>query len=422
MKRLPFLSVVVLFVSFSVRGQGFSSGSTGADGPLDLSTLSCTNCTIQVPASGIFNYTTINIPQGKQLSFIANLRNTPVIMLAQGNVLIAGQILLNGNSFNACTGGTAGIGGFAGGAGCNATDQPGFGPGGGRLDPQEPANRSGKWVGPTSLFPIIGGSGGAAQDGHGAGGGGGAIVIASSLAISVSGTVFADGACAFSPAGHGSGGAIRLLANSITVTGSLFARGCINIGNPGVIRIETPTGSFTGQAFPSPILSTIINPEIVPNNSTPSLSISSIAGFAVPASPAARSDFVDLMLPSQLTDPISVVVQGRNIPIGTLVSMSVGGSSATVTSGTLSGTFDSSSATLNVSGLNRATVSTLFVFATFTPPSGVQAFNPKGPDYVARIRAEATPGNATRFAFIRANGTKVDPTRLSPRFLKIFRP
>src|SRR6185369_5977194 len=98
--KLLYIVVSVALTPLTICGQSFSSGSTGADGALDLSTVSCPQtvfgCQLQVPESGIFNFTTVNIPAGKILSFIPNLRNTPVILLAQGAVTIGGKIELSG--------------------------------------------------------------------------------------------------------------------------------------------------------------------------------------------------------------------------------------------------------------------------------------------------------------------------------------
>ena len=412
MRNAALLCGVFLLMSLTTRGQTFSSGSTGADGALDLTSGSLT---LQLPDSGVFNFTTVNVPSGRTLNFTRNLRNTPVIILAQGSVNVGGEINLGGG----CSGDCPTIGGFSGGA----FNQPGFGPGGGQ---PSPGDTNGKWVGPLSLVPIIGGSGGASSGG--AGNGGGAIVVASSTSITVSGRIFANGNCgatgSCSTAGNGSGGAIRLVANSVTVTSSGLLRATSNAGAAyhGIIRIEATSGAFAGTSTPAPILSTTINPVIVANSNTPSLTITSIAGFLVPSNPAARSDLVDLMLPSQLTDPISVVVRGHNIPVGTQVKMAVGGSSATTTTANLSGTLDSSSATLTVSGLSRTSASTLFVFATFSAPSGAQAFNPRGRNHVARIRVGATLGGTPKLAFLRADGTEIDAAKLSPEFLKQFKP
>src|ERR1700680_5144610 len=83
------LSLLVFSCPLLAMGQSFSSGSSGVDGPLDLSV---GDRSVALPASGILNYTTINIPTGRTLSFQNNLGNTPVIILAQGAVNVAGTI------------------------------------------------------------------------------------------------------------------------------------------------------------------------------------------------------------------------------------------------------------------------------------------------------------------------------------------
>ena len=187
MKRGFFIIGVMLITALSTQAQGFSSGSTGADGPLDLTS---GNRTVQLPESGVLNYTTVNIPTGRVLTFKRNSHNTPVYMLAQGNVTIAGGIDISAGTdpdipFPVKT---PGPGGFYGGD-CNS---PGFGPGGGTAPPSQ----DGTWVGPLTLVPPVGGSGGYGLQGAGCcvgGGGGGAIVIASSTTISVSGLIYANG-------------------------------------------------------------------------------------------------------------------------------------------------------------------------------------------------------------------------------------
>src|SRR5205814_7558464 len=70
----------------------FSSGSTGADGAFNPTT----SVALQVPPDGKFNYTTINIPFGVTVTFTRNARNTPVYILATGNVTINGNIDVGG--------------------------------------------------------------------------------------------------------------------------------------------------------------------------------------------------------------------------------------------------------------------------------------------------------------------------------------
>jgi hypothetical protein len=411
--------VVILSLPFFAAAQSFSSGSTGADGALDLAVMSCNPCEIQLPESGILNYTTIRIPAGKVVRFKRNFRNTPVTLLAQGDVVVEGTVDLGAknNSRN------AGPGGYEGGA----PYQPGFGAGGGSGD-----GSTGRWVGTLSLVPIAGGSGGG---GYGSscctfngGGGGGAIVIASSTSLTVASgaLISANGALGdgvsggLSPGGSsGSGGAMRLVANVLTVNGRLEAVSA-HVDQPGVIRLEAPAGALTynGTSKPLPILSTTINPVVVPDSSTPALNIASVGGYPISYT-AGRVDSVDLILPSAITDPISVGVQAKNVPVGTQVNLSVSGSSGmTFTPGTLSGTQASSTATVAVSGLSRTNVSYLIATVEFALPPNVAAFNPGGADHVATVRIDAAAGAKPKLIFLRKDGTVIPPAAVPGQLLR----
>src|SRR3989304_1593138 len=123
----------------SASAQTFNSGSTGADGPFNPTT----NTTLALTPNGVFNFTTINIPAGVTVAFTRNATNTPVTLLASGNVVIAGSVNLNGAGGGNPTGGTGispkgglgGPGGFNGGDGgdgiATTTGGTGLGPGGG---------------------------------------------------------------------------------------------------------------------------------------------------------------------------------------------------------------------------------------------------------------------------------------------------
>jgi hypothetical protein len=426
MKSVVLIFACISFLSVTTAAQTFSSGSTGADGALDLTTLSCNTCEIQLPASGILNYTTVSVPVGRILKFKQNLHNTPVFLLAQGPIVINGIIDVSATGINVggfCGAGypttrSPGPGGFFGGG----ANQRGFGLGGGANN-AEP----GTWVGPLTLSPIVGGSGGGGDSqGNFGGSGGGAIVIASSTSITMSGNILATGVPDFSCFGFfsylnnpGSGGAIRLVANSLNVSGTFSA--CNVFGAKcGVVRLEAPSASliFNGSSNP-PVGLFPINPSVVPSAS-PSLTIASIGGFAVPSYAGSRFDTYDMLLPNQLTDPISVVVHANNIPVGTQVTVGVvnGSPNATSTPGTLAGTFDSSTGTATISNLNRTAVTYLLATATFDPPMGAMRFNPKGLDRVAKIRVVASPGSKPKFVFLRNNATEIDLARVPRRFLK----
>jgi hypothetical protein len=98
---------VLLFSAVPVHGQSFVSGSTGADGPFAPTSSQA----VQVPPDGVFNFTTINIPTGVNITFIRNASNSPVTMLATGNVTIAGVIGISGFNGGIRSGGSGGPGG-----------------------------------------------------------------------------------------------------------------------------------------------------------------------------------------------------------------------------------------------------------------------------------------------------------------------
>lgn len=117
----------------------FNSGSTGVLGALNPTS----NTAIALPPDGVLNYTTVNIPAGVTLTFTSNASNTPVTLLASGNVTIVGTVSVNGfdgvpQSSTGPTlnvGALGGPGGFAGGnggqRGTNDSGTTGQGPGGG---------------------------------------------------------------------------------------------------------------------------------------------------------------------------------------------------------------------------------------------------------------------------------------------------
>lgn len=236
-----------LGLSSQALGQTFSSGSTGVDGAFNPTT----STTITLPPSGVFNYTSVTIPAGVTITYARNATNTPVTILATGDVTINGTISVKGsdgvfgNGLGPFAGGLGGPGGFNGGNGGvknGMLPSAGQGPGGGAPGafPPAVAPRGGRYGAPSSfvaLVPLFGGSGGgggAASDNTGpvnvaasGGGGGGALLIASSGRIVVNGTgsISAIGGSATSanfgvgscyPTGQpGSGGAIRLVATQI---------------------------------------------------------------------------------------------------------------------------------------------------------------------------------------------------------------
>ncbi len=229
MKKTASTTLMTLIATLLVVTAGplsavpFDSGSDGSYGAIDVTN----SMTLDIPSNGVFNCTTIAVRNGTTLYFRTNALNTPVYLLAQGDVVIEGSasIEVNGQDVNGSVPGPGGPGGFAGGfgefQGYPAGD--GLGPGGGTQSngynaaSAVPSNTGNTNVyGNTLCVPLVGGSGGAGNSGGaggvgGGGGGGGAILIASNTRITVRGTIYAYGG----PGGngnHGSGGMIHLVA------------------------------------------------------------------------------------------------------------------------------------------------------------------------------------------------------------------
>jgi hypothetical protein len=115
-----------------------------------------------------------------------------------------------------------------------------------------------------------------------------------------------------------------------------------------------------------------------------------------------------------------MIVQAAKIPVGTQVNLNLSGSTGvTYTSGTLAGSFDQSTATLQITGLNRSTETHLFVYATFDVPLNQQAalLNPAGPNQVAKVQVRAAPGKPSTVAFLRRDGSEIDPRKIPPKLL-----
>ncbi len=219
-----------------------------------------TDTTLPLPADGFLCYTTVTVSDGATLSFHRNAANTPVHLLATGDITIDGRIWLGGGAGNTGNGGRGGPGAFdGGGPGMGDAFPPsaGHGPGAGQAGvpsrgayatlPASAGPADGRIYGTPLLIPLIGGSGGggtAGTPGSGGGGGGGAILLASNTRIDIGGEITTrGGAGPASPGGRtngGSGGAIRLVAPIVAGGGLLRAdpSGTQFTGGFGRIRVD----------------------------------------------------------------------------------------------------------------------------------------------------------------------------------------
>ncbi len=398
--RSEALGLWILFAFIVSAAAQVNSGSNGSDGAFNPTQ----NVTIDMAdhPTGIYQYTSVNIPSGVTVTFTPNANNTPVVWLVQGDCVIGGTVELSGKNPGSDnwvlwkTGAVGGPGGFRGGngeSGSTAPPTPGQGPGGGKVvagfnahggsasfgtvgqqltgsHKQFPA---GDLCGNIFLMPLIGGSGGSggcnnpdggAYGGSGGGGGGGAIVIASSSLIEVNGTLRSIGGGStndFRGGGGGSGGGVRLIASLVNgggtincAGGSMFAflypSGIGSSAGQGRVRIDALqnnfSGSITGQYTQG------FQPIIIPaSGQDVQLGIQSIGGVSVAASPSGVLANPDVILPAQQTNPMNVVVNCSNLPMNTTITVTVrpaNGADIVATGTNGSGTQTASTATIPV--------------------------------------------------------------------------
>ncbi|MFA6054868.1 MAG: hypothetical protein WC769_05785 [Thermodesulfovibrionales bacterium] len=465
MKRMLFVMMAaVICLTGYQTAWSFESGSTGALGALNPTA----STEVTLPEDGILNYTTVNIPTGVTVTFKKNTANTPVYMLATSDVQIAGTVDVIGLAGGTLYNGVGGPGGFDGRNGGSAGQNispggKGMGPGGGsggsvstnfnysasgggggggfgengskgggQVNFSPPAS-GGSSYGNTKVLPMIGGSGGGGgaggqysptyNTGGFGGGGGGAILIASSTSINITGTIEANGGNGGKSSssgnyagcgGGGSGGAIRLMANKISGSGTVTVSGGAGgsntwgfaggAGGAGRIRFETTdlTG-WTGTINPMTVYS-YASPGTVFVSNLPTLTITFVNGVNVPATPSGKFGLPDITLPSSATNPVTVIVNGANIPVNsqvTLTSVPEYGAS-TNAAGTLSGTDASSTTSISI------TLSTLYqcilvAQATFTIQQAMYWDDEK----IEKVRVAATMGKESEIVYITESGKEI---------------
>jgi hypothetical protein len=382
---LACLCVIFYAIGVQAQPQSFSSGSTGADGPLtyadNLGLVYFPPVGLSPRTNNIYNFTTITIGDGTTVRVSGWVINTPLYWLAQSDVTISGTLDISGQAGHAPNNPSyrapsePGAGGYSGGvahlgAGQNAT--AGNGPGGGAApgyDPVAPdGGGGGTYTGSSYLQPLIGGSGGGGgcrpvttNSCAGGGAGGGAILIASStkIAITSTGRVNAMGGnVASNYGGGGSGGAVRLVSNTVTNAGSQIhmcggrpGSGSRGEGGGGVIRFEgfnitganqtgCPNGGNQGT-----LLASIPYNLALPIGGPSVLNVTSVNGVSVNANPFV---FPDVTI--NTGSPVQVVISGTNIPSGTTGNLYIFSENSPdqAIPFTLTGTLASTTATVSV--------------------------------------------------------------------------
>ena len=313
-KRHGFVLMMACMLACSVCMALNIPGADGSDGVLKITTADCVNgvytidlgraatklwtakptiagCGVYDPEKWavVFKYSSVQIDEGCTLKFVNHPSNPPVYWLVNGNVVIKGEINLDGDrgqdygdvGVTVCA--KPGPGGFAGGLSMtyNSSSQyyyyggGGYGPGGAtsqirrkhpdylympsviggggsyatkgnsnsKRDGITNSSDAGSLYGDETLLPLVGGSGGAGYNGGnydyttltggGAGGaGGGAICIAVKGTVSLNGSIKARG--------NRGGGYI----DGANTSSFHFMGGC---GSGGAVRILADSVSGTGS-------------------------------------------------------------------------------------------------------------------------------------------------------------------------------
>jgi len=275
---------------------GLNSFGTGADGAYNPTS----NANLDANNSP-FNYTSINIPQGVKIT-VTGTDKLEIFCL--GEVIINGELNLDGKDGANAPNGIGGSGGAGGGKGGDHS-QPGQGTGGGRVGGagggggfavtgqiSTNGGQGGVAYGNPELNSLVGGSGGGGGSTGGAGGGGsgGAVSIIAGGNIEIAGLITAIGGegggharpqgPSVNGAGGGSGGAVKLISaaditfsgGSISVQGGMGDDGRNNAtrsrqrggyGSPGRIRLEDSDGQIDGiggSIYPIPSAAIVPSP------------------------------------------------------------------------------------------------------------------------------------------------------------------
>jgi len=386
-----------------------NSGSNGSDGAFNPASSIVINMADH--PNGIYQYSSVTISNGVTVSFTPNANNTPVFWLVQSNVVINGKVDLSGQSLNNAQGGLGGPGGGAGGNGGSGSypiassglgagggspgyninpsnyvcaGQASFGTMGNQSGPSGPTNQfqyfqaaPGSVYGNNFLIPLLGGSGGGGYSSSGGGGGGGAILIAANGSINITGVISANGGNGYISSygntygngGGGSGGAIRLVAPIISGSGAqIYANGgagfCgvgynsyyqywqanYNSAGNGRIRFDTYQNNFSG--YTSDAFTQGSQFIIIPSaGQLPQLTVTSVGGVVISASPTGVLSTPDAVLSAQQNNPIPVVVSCANLPLNTQITVSVrpaNGAAVSATGYNNTGTLSSSTATISI--------------------------------------------------------------------------
>jgi hypothetical protein len=121
-------------------------------------------------------------------------------------------------------------------------------------------------------------------------------------------------------------------------------------GGLGRVRFDAYQNNFSGSI--AGVFTAGFQPIIIPSaGQVPQLTVTSVGGVAVSASPTGALSTPDAVLSAQQNNPIPVVVSCANLPLNTQITVSVkpaNGAAVTATGYNTTGTLSSSTATISI--------------------------------------------------------------------------
>jgi hypothetical protein len=147
---------------------------------------------------------------------------------------------------------------------------------------------------------------------------------------------------------------------------------------------------------------------VAPSNA-PRLRIASVSGVTAPATPlGSLHSAPDIVLPTTQTGPVEVVIEGSNIAVGTVLSVTVTperGTPVTVQSGGLTGTEASSATRPSVSLPAGVSVISATAVVDLTTAQARPLFIDG--ERVLRVEVAATFGGASEVTYVTSTGRRV---------------
>ena len=174
-------------------------------------------------------------------------------------------------------------------------------------------------------------------------------------------------------------------------------------------RIEAfDFNGFNGSSTPSNIISFAL-PHPIASPTSPSLKIASIGGVNAPSSPLGTLQGVpDVIVPSTQTNPVTVALEASNLPLGTIIQVTLTpskGARTTVQSTGLTGTEAASTATASITLPGGISVVSALAVIDLTLAKLEPMF--LDGERVRRIEVAATFGERSELIYVTESGRRI---------------